>query len=50
LQLPEGKYNICTNSLALNGLPISVLEETLKRLGEGTNTIAAAWFTQQVVN
>ncbi len=49
-QLQEGKYNICTESLALNGLPISVLEETLKRLGEGTNTSAAAWFTQQIVN
>ena len=49
-QLQEGKYQICTESLALNGLPISVLEETLKRLGEGTNTSAAAWFTQQIVN
>lgn len=49
-QLQEEKYQICTESLALNGLPISVLEETLKRLGEGTNTSAAAWFTQQIVN
>jgi Uma2 family endonuclease len=49
-QLQEGKYNICTESMALNGLQISVLEETLKRLSEGTNTSAAAWFTQQIVN
>ncbi|WP_413164230.1 Uma2 family endonuclease [Capilliphycus salinus ALCB114379] len=49
-QLQEGKYNICTESVALNGLPISVLEETLKRLGEGTNTSAGAWFTQEIVN
>lgn len=49
-QLQEGKYKICTESLALNGLQISVLEETLKRLSEGTNTSAAAWFTQQIVN
>ena len=37
-QLQEGKYQICTESLALKGLPISVLEETLKRLAERTNT------------
>jgi Uma2 family endonuclease len=49
-QLQEEKYKICTESLALNGLQISVLEETLKRLSEGTNTSAAAWFTQQIVN
>ncbi|MEB3283176.1 MAG: Uma2 family endonuclease [Lyngbya sp.] len=49
-QLQEGKYQICTESLALNELPISVLEETLKRLAEGTNTTVAAWLTQQIVN
>ncbi|MDX2216522.1 MAG: Uma2 family endonuclease [Oculatellaceae cyanobacterium bins.114] len=41
-------YKICTTSQALIGLPIHLLEETLKRLSEGTNTSAAAWFAQQI--
>ncbi|MGB3404049.1 MAG: Uma2 family endonuclease [Microcoleaceae cyanobacterium] len=49
-ELHEGQYQSCTESLALKGLPISVLEETLQRLNAGTNTSAAAWFTQQIGN
>lgn len=43
-------HQSCTKSLALKGLPISVLEETLQQLSQGTNTSAAAWFTQQISN
>lgn len=47
-QLQEGQYQACEASQALAGLPISVLEEMIQRLSEGTNTSAAAWFTQQI--
>lgn len=46
----NGKYQECDSSLALAGLPISLLEQTLGRLKEGTNGSAAAWFAQQIVN
>lgn len=46
----NGKYQECTESLALSGLPISLLEQTLARLNEGTNGSAALWFAQQIVN
>ena len=49
-ELKEGEYKTCTKSLALKGLSISILEERLQRLSEGTNTSAAAWFTQQIAN
>jgi Uma2 family endonuclease len=44
----NGEYQVCDTSRALAGLPISLLEEVLQRLSEGTNTSAAAWFTQQI--
>ena len=44
----NGEYQICEESRALAGLPIALLEEALQRLSEGTNTSAAAWFTQQI--
>jgi Uma2 family endonuclease len=44
----NGEYQICEASRALAGLPIALLEEALQRLSEGTNTSAAAWFTQQI--
>ncbi|MBE9228447.1 Uma2 family endonuclease [Phormidium sp. LEGE 05292] len=44
----NGKYQECDSSLALAGLPISLLEQTLGRLKEGTNGSAAAWFAQQI--
>ena len=41
------KYQECEISGALEGLPIALLSETLKLLGEGNGT-AAMWFAQQV--
>jgi Uma2 family endonuclease len=50
-QLQEnGKYQEYGESLALAGLPILLLEETLMQLDEGTNGSAALWFAQQIVN
>jgi Uma2 family endonuclease len=46
----DGRYQLCCESRALAGLSISLLEETLRRLSTGTNTSAAAWFTQQIAN
>jgi Uma2 family endonuclease len=43
----NGKYQECDFSVALEGLPIALLSETLKLLGEG-NGIAAMWFAQQI--
>ena len=45
----NGKYQECEISGALEGLPIALLSETLKLLGEGNGT-AAMWFAQQVGN
>lgn len=47
---PDGKYKECFESLTLAGLPISLLEQTLALLNEGTNGSAATWFAQQIVN
>lgn len=44
----EGQYSERTNSLILEGLPISLLEQTLRRLNEETNGSAALWFSQQI--
>jgi len=49
LQL-DGKYQQCAHSIALEGLPISLLEQTLAQLSQGTNGSAAVWFNQQIVN
>ena len=50
-QLQEnGKYQECESSLALKGLPIAILEETLTRLERETNSSAANWFAQQISN
>ncbi len=46
----NGKYKECTQSLTLEGLPISLLEQTLALLNEGTNGSAATWFAQQIAN
>ncbi|MGA9380565.1 MAG: Uma2 family endonuclease [Phormidium sp.] len=46
----NGKYQECDSSLALAGLPISLLAQTLGRLKEGTNGSAAAWFAQQIAS
>lgn len=47
-QLENGKYERCTHSQALSELPIALLEQSIERLTEGTNTSAAAWFAQQI--
>ncbi len=44
-----GDYQQCSQSIALEGLPISLLEETLKRLEGGTNISAANWFSQAII-
>ena len=43
----DGKYRECKVSVALEGLPISLLSETLKLLSQG-NGMAAMWFSQQI--
>jgi len=44
----NGKYQQCTHSVALAGLPITLLARTLSRLSEETNISAALWFSQQI--
>jgi Uma2 family endonuclease len=44
----NGKYQECETSLALSGLPISLLNQTLERLNAETNGSAAIWFAQQI--
>ncbi len=46
----DGKYYQCEYSVALAGLPIALLEETLAQLNQGTNGSAALWFAQQIAN
>ncbi|PSN16224.1 Uma2 family endonuclease [filamentous cyanobacterium CCT1] len=46
----NGEYLACDTSQALTGLPIALLDETLQRLAQGTNTSAAAWLSQQMTN
>ncbi len=46
----DGTYKLCTESVALKGLPISLLDQTLERLDAGTNISAASWFSQAIAN
>ena len=46
----DGKYQECEESVALSGLPISLLGETLERLEGENNGPVALWFAQQIVN
>ena len=46
----DGKYQQRTHSTALEMLPVSLLEQTLKRLIEETNISAASWFSQAISN
>ena len=46
--LSDGRYEQCAYSVALEGLPISLLERTLERLSEGTNISSASWFAQTI--
>jgi Uma2 family endonuclease len=42
------EYLPCEASQAVAGLPIALLDQTLQRLAQGTNTSAAAWLSQQI--
>ncbi len=46
----DGRYQQCEYSVALEGLPIALLERTLEQLIEGTNGTAALWFAQQIAD
>nr|WP_275330642.1 Uma2 family endonuclease [Nodosilinea sp. TSF1-S3]MDF0364732.1 Uma2 family endonuclease [Nodosilinea sp. TSF1-S3] len=46
----NGEYLPGETSQALAGLPIALLNETLERLAQDTNTSAAAWLSQQMTN
>ncbi len=44
----DGRYQQITHSLALLGLPIALLNQTLVRLNEGTNISVASWFIRAI--
>jgi Uma2 family endonuclease len=44
----NGVYETLETSQVLTGLPIALLEQTLERLSDGTNTAAANWLMQQL--
>ncbi|MFB8788760.1 MAG: Uma2 family endonuclease [Potamolinea sp.] len=46
----DEKYQQIEYSVALEGLPISLLEQTLAQLNQGTNVSAALWFAQQIAD
>lgn len=43
-------YKEIEQSIALTGLPIKVVEQTIKRLEQESNVNAANWFAQQIKN
>ena len=45
---PDGRYQQCEKSKALDGLAISLVEQTFARLPNETNGQAAQWFLQQI--
>ena len=46
----DGKYQQCTESTALSGLPIDLIEQALQQLKQGTNISVAHWFNQVIAN
>lgn len=46
----DGKYRQCQESVALEGLPISLIEQTLERLSQEEHVSAGLWFAQQIAN
>ncbi|MBD2078764.1 Uma2 family endonuclease [Leptolyngbya sp. FACHB-17] len=46
----DGRYQQCESSIALQGLSIRLIEQTLSRLAYETNGTAALWFVQQISN
>ena len=47
--IESGQYEPIAISQILEGLPIDLLEQTLERLSEETNTAAANWFMKQLM-
>ncbi len=47
--MESGQYEPIAISQILEGLPIDLLERTLERLSEETNTAAANWFMKQLM-
>ncbi len=45
-----GEYDEIVTSQVLQGLPIALIEQTLDRLSTDTNTAAANWFMQQLLD
>jgi Uma2 family endonuclease len=48
--LVDGHYQPCETSIALPGLPIALLENTLEQLAQGTNISAAGWFMNAIAS
>ncbi|HEY9700832.1 MAG TPA: hypothetical protein V6C58_00195 [Allocoleopsis sp.] len=46
----NGKYKQCFVSQILKGLPIGLLNTTLKRLKTETNISVASWFAESISN
>ncbi len=46
----QGKYEEIEYSVALSGLPILLIEQTLEQLTQMDNGMAALWFNQQIAN
>ncbi len=46
-RLGDGKYQECSESVVLSGLPIELLERTLERM-DNSNGNAALWFAAQI--
>jgi Uma2 family endonuclease len=46
-RLVDGKYEQCSESVALTGLPIELLEQTLEQM-DNENGSAALWFAAQI--
>jgi Uma2 family endonuclease len=48
--MATGEYDEIITSKVLQGLPIALIEQTIHRLSTDTNTAAAHWFMQQLLN
>jgi Uma2 family endonuclease len=48
-RLIDGKYQECTESVALTGLPIELLDRTLERMDDDSGNVAM-WFAAQIKN
>jgi Uma2 family endonuclease len=48
-RLVDGKYQECTESFALVGLPIELLDRTLERMDDDNGNVAM-WFASQIQN